>query len=65
MIKTLTVIDSNSVLVEWNRPEEIKGTLTHYNITYVTPSGTKTVMTPYNGLEVSTVRNLEQLTILN
>ena len=53
LIKSLTVTDSESVLVEWNRSEELNGILTHYNITHVTPSGTNTIITPYNGLEVS------------
>ena len=53
LIRSLTVTDSESVLVEWNRPEELDGILTHYNITYVTPSDTNTIITPYNGLEVS------------
>lgn len=52
LIESLTIIDSESVHVEWNRPENLNGILTHYNITYVTPSGTQTLITLYNGLEV-------------
>ena len=53
MIKHLTVIDSESVLVEWNRPVEVyAGNLSFYTITYVTESGNKTLTTPFKGSEV-------------
>ena len=51
-INRLTVIDSYSVHVEWNRPIELNGILTHYTFIYVTPSYTTTLRIPYNGLEV-------------
>ena len=52
-IKRLTVIDSKSVLLEWNRPEKVYGILIFYTIIYVTESRTRTSVVPFNGSEVS------------
>ena len=52
-IKTLTVIDSKSVLLEWNRPERVNGILISYTIIYVTDSGTMTSTVTFDGSQVS------------
>ena len=52
-IKTLTVIDSKSVLLEWNRPERVNGILIFYTIIYVTDSGTMTSIVAFDGSQVS------------
>ena len=54
VIKQLTVIGSRSVYVEWNRPVNFYGILSHYTIIYVTENVTTNLTTPYNGIEVST-----------
>ena len=55
MIKTLTVLNAQSIHVIWIAPTQPNGIITSYNIAYITDSGSNNVVVPFNGEMVSSM----------
>ena len=54
MIRDLTVINSESVHIEWNIPAETNGALTIYTVLYTVENGPKrSLIVDFNGQNVS------------